>query len=322
MIALSKEDITNNVAVSGDFDPTVLAPFVGPAERRYLRPILGVDMLRELESYAIGERNDEVLETLLSLYQRARVLLAFDIGYPQLSVKITSYGTSREESESNKTLFGYQERSLRESFREGGLNAIEDIISHLEESINDQALAKWKNSAVCANMNSMLINSAAEFTTYYAPLANSRLAFLNLISSQQYVMDQVIEPLLPATLYQDIRVMVRERKAQLEENKDKRELLGNINKALAFLTIADAASTIGIKFSDRGLFFSEELRGEDSVQKSEKAAEKVVNDAKEKGQAYLSQLKKYLILKGITSDSMPGSTGFDFFVSDRKIVRL
>lgn len=325
MINITEEDIKRHITVVGGFDPTVLNPHIDPVERRYILALLGKEMLAKIDDYSNNQVKDSVvLSELLTLCQRAEIMLAFDLGYPQISVQIGSFGVARVETESQKSLYGYQERNLRESFKSEGYNALEDIVALLESNIDNEDIKLWKDSDVCANMNSMLINSATEFTKVYAPLKNSRLVFLNLLASQKYIMDTVIKSVVPDTVLDSLQELILDREIADATHYKERKLLDAIQKPLAYLTIADAVDTIGISYNDRGLMFTEITEGADNKKEisTPSRLEVVKKDALRKGNNYLVLLKEFLLKNGIASTVSPSVTGYDFYKSGKKIVRV
>lgn len=320
MIKITDEDVKANIVCNGKYDSSVLNPFLGSVDRRYIIPVLGRDFYREIEKYgASSQQNSDVLSEILTLVQRIRVLLAFELGYDQLVVNINSFGIYRPESESQKTLYGYQERNLREGLKAEGINAVEDLLEILESNINDELLTVWADSEVCLKLKSLLINTAKEFTTYYAPLQNSRLVFLNMISSQEFIIETVIRPLLPPEKFDFIVELIKDR--DILKHPQEFKLLGKINKALAFLTVADAIETLGARYNDRGLMFAESESAENAQNKSsDERSKAVAKNVKRKGDSYLSILREYLSSIGVGVDKM--STGFDVFKAGRRSLRV
>lgn len=324
MIIITAEDVKANVVTNGDFDIKVLQPFIEPVERRFLRPILGDSMLEAISTYpSTALPESEAITELLAISKRALILLAFELGYPNLTIEISSYGISRTESESRKSLFGYQERNLRDSFKYEGYNALEDVISHLEKNIDLSEFEKWTASDVCANMNSRLINSAVEFTKIYAPLKNSRLVFLNMLSSLQFVTDTIIADVVPVAMLDTLQELIKDRELSLPANAAQKKLLEHIQKPLAYFTIADAIDTLGANYNDRGLMFAEAAGTIDT--KLEKAiADRlriVAADADKKGNAYLTILRQYLKSQNLVDNTAQRSTGYDFHKPGAKMVR-
>lgn len=178
----------------------------------FLVPLLGDNMTTELiEIYKYGPNPNIVVEgeaaateqekldwKLLQLCQRANANLAFWYDFDELNVRITDSGFQRQESDSFKPAFKYQENNLRYSFRNKGFNALDEVLLFLETNI--ETYPEFKESGSYTLHRNAIVRSTDEVNQTYF-INNSRLVFLRLQTHFSFVQDNILRPALGESLY-------------------------------------------------------------------------------------------------------------------------
>lgn len=308
-----------------------LLPFIDVAENKYLKEILGLSFLTELNNYANGSAEaDAKMDVVLKYAQRAVTYLAFHEGFSVLNVSMKDTGFFRVEDGDNKSLFNYQEKDLREFFSKTGYNTLEDILEYMESNLTD--FTTWAESDAYQEQRKHLINTAKDFTAIYRPLKNSRLVFLNMLSDLQAAEDFDIQPILGDSLFDMLKDLVLDKDIDKAEFIEYKKLLPKVQKPLAYFTIVRTVSNLGANFTDKGLFFATYENTDKNLKRETGDPDRtmaLVNSAQADAERYAEKLSEYLT---DNKDKLPeyaefigdDDTTYDpaFDQTDKKIIRM
>lgn len=243
------------VSAATSFDN--LAPFIQSAEVNYILPLLGEELYNQLLSYystplslpaGVTVQNKSLFDLLIQHTQRALINLAYYAGYDFLNTIINDAGFHRQESDTEKGLYKYQEEAVKSGFRNNGFNSLDTMLGFLESHIDDFPL--FKTSSNYTLRKASLLPDTRTFDSIF-DINNSRLVFLKLCRFIKEVEDFEIGALLGDGLY----ARVKEVLANDLPDVAIRTLIPYIRPPLAYLAVSRASFQLGMIVTDKGLFF-------------------------------------------------------------------
>lgn len=251
------EEVRRFVPVSAATAFQNIAPFIESAEVTYIAPILGSDLYTQLLAFytdpsatidGITESNRQHFSRLLEYVQRALINLTYHYGYDFMNTIMNDAGFHRQETDTEKGLYKYQEDAIKSGFKNNGFNALDTMLSFIENHLNVFPL--FKNSDNYTIRRSSLIPST-QVMDHMFDINNSRLVFLKISRFVAQVEDFEIGAVLGAGLYK----RVKEEIIKDEPDPKIKTLLPYIQRPLVHLAIARASFQLGVNVTDRGLFF-------------------------------------------------------------------
>lgn len=298
MLIKTIEEIKELLPVSIASDFNRLKPHLENAERDYLVPAIGANMMLELEEFAEnppeGELTDvqESMAELLKLAQISLVHLAFWIGYDTLNAYISDGGFRRIETEKIRSLFKYQEDSIRDYFKVTGFNGIDAMLELMESKPED--FLEFYASPAYAELKELFVKDTVTFHNIYF-IGKSRLVFMRLVPYMKTVADLYIKPLLGTTNYESLRTAM----VTGPMTAATIAILPLIQKPVAFLATAMLMEDSGAELNDRGLFFAGKMATNlDNTVHTAAETERVnalVKRNRGIGESYLAAVKTYLL---------------------------
>jgi hypothetical protein len=324
MLFKTIDEIKQFLAVGAGTDFNRLKPHIQNAETAYIRPLLGIELFKELQDFydnltATAEQGTPVAEPveamseLLSLVQRTLIHLTYWSGFQVLNATISDGGFKRTENEKVKSLFKYQEVELKEYFKTTGFNGLDEILFYLEleikksegETVNFKSFA---DSDAWTILKSSFIPDTITFNAIVF-INHSRLTFLRLKSPMQLIEDLDIKPLLGETIFNEIKLEMVKPKPQAKVLA----ILPNIQKALAYLATALLMEESGADLTDKGLYFESTSSENNLILNKEPAEPYRINFLAKRnkgiGQNYLERLKSFLIANPTDWPSYCGQSG-------------
>lgn len=281
-------------SVSADYDR--LKPFIDVADDKYLKKLFGNAFWDEIVAQNENpEENKAELEKVIEMSKRAEIHLAYYEGFDVLNSKIDDAGFHRVEDDNTKSLFNYQERNLKDYFKNTGYNTLDTILEYLED--NTDVFTTWAESDACTLHRKYFINSAKEFSEFY-DIEKSRLVFINLVPFMKFVEDKEIEPLVGSAMFDKLKRLIKDGTITNDTNEAYDKLLPYIQEVVAPYTILYAIGRMGMHFTDRGALFSEFMVAGGSIEKENydsKRAEEVKQYVKEQISFYVGRLSNYLL---------------------------
>lgn len=312
------EEVRQFVPVSVSSDINSLLPHIANAERDYLIPVIGREMYDQLQSFydhgtissdsSSGASAESIrkIGELLSLAQSAVVHIAYWIGYDLLNSHVSDAGFKRTEADSVKSLFKYQEDSLKKYFRTNGFNGIDTILQYLEENISD--FPKFKASEQYTLLQSSFIANTTTFNGIVY-INNSRLTFLRMKPHLQLVEEIDIAPLLGVITLAELKdEMLKD-----SPSATKMAILPYIRKALVYLASALLMEESGADLTDNGLYFtSTAATTSNDTEHKPSGSDRVailVKRNRNIGSAYLDQIRSFLVAHAAEWTDVTPSTG-------------
>lgn len=188
------------------------------AFRQFLVPLLGEAMAAEvIEIYLFGP-NPDILEQntsgatgrekldarLLEICQRANANLAFWYDFDEISVRITDAGFQRQKSDNDESFQGvykYKEDNLRDSFRNKGFNALDELLEFLYAHIAEYP--EFAGSQAYQDRKSAIVRNAADVNDV-CYINASRIIFLRLQPHLKFVEEMFLQPAVGERLYEHL----------------------------------------------------------------------------------------------------------------------
>lgn len=214
---INEVDFKNAVPVGANFSFDRIKPDVRRVQLRFLRPILGKDLESTLSTKYEDNSLSEKQQELLDLVFPALAHLALWKYIPKGNVYLGDNGVQSVHTGNNKPAFEWQKGDLESSVRENGFDALEDLITHLEEVASDD-FPEWLNSEGCTLVRSNFVNSAKAMTLHIAKMKNSRYLFQYLRPILTRVEKQRVLPVVGKPLFEALREEVSNGNLS-EENK-------------------------------------------------------------------------------------------------------
>jgi len=314
---LNFDEIKSFLPVSVASDIESLIPFIESAESEYIEPILGSALYAYLLTYYTNPlvtgtwigTNHEKWADLLKKVQRSLINLAYWTGYDLLNVTMDSTGFHREESETRKGLYKYQEDSLKSLFRNNGFNGLDKVLAFLESNI--EIFADFKSSSSYTIRKSSLVPDTNTLNSIFF-IDNNRLVFLRIQRYIEQVEDFTIQSVLGGSLY----LKVKEEMVKDEPAPEVTALLPYLKKPVVYLSVAKALGELGVNITDRSIFLEsqETASGDGLVRKTvpDSVLLQVIRAAEMSGTKYLALLKSFLLANVTDYPEYSGHSGSVF----------
>ena len=299
------------IGVGNDFDR--LKPHIASAENKYIKPLLGTSMYDELQefynaTYPASPSDVQIaMKELLEKVQLALIHLAYFVGFDFMNVSATDAGFHRTESEKLKSLYGYQENSLRKFFSDAGFDNLDDVLVYLEENI--EYFAEFKAQTNYTVLKQSFLPTVKVVEEIPFNLHGSRLTFLALKPGISYIEDTQIKKLLGTTIYNTIKTeMVKDSPAGKVT-----AIIPYIRKPLIYLATAFLMKETGADLTEKGLYFEKTdpvFRGTLKKEPAEMArVSELVKRNQLVGEGYMEELKRYLVENADDWADYSGQTG-------------
>lgn len=298
MLIKTIEEIKELLPVSLASDFNRLKPHLENAERDYLVPAIGENMMLELNEFVESppaEPLTDVQESMKELLQLAKISLihlAFWIGYDTLNAYISDGGFRRIETEKIRSLYKYQEDSIRDYFKATGFNGIDAMLELMESKPDD--FLEFYASPAYDQLKELFIKDTVTFHGIYF-IGRSRLVFMRLVPYMKTVADLYIKPLMGTTNYETLRAAMITGPMTAPATA----ILQLIQKPVAFLATALLMEDSGAELNDRGLFFAGKMATNmDNTVQTPAEIERVnalVKRNRGIGESYLAAIKTYLL---------------------------
>jgi hypothetical protein len=309
MLVQDIQEVSHVARTSKAISYESIAPHLNNAQNAFIIPTLGKNMFQALDDfhkdhqtpkitspefnllYREGEisQADHAYRTLLWFAQHAMVNLCYFIGFDVLNAYISDQGFRRQESETVKSMFKYQEDSLKKYFHETGMNSIDVMLEILETNIDFFP----EFEAQYALLKSRIIPDTKTFGKHYH-INNSRVVFMRLRQHMKLVEELDLEPVLgKANL-----VYVLTELAKPEPAAKVQLIMPYLRDPVAFLATARLMEETGAEITERGLYYTGLRSIMDSglnLPTDEPRVKDLVERNKRLGQEYLARLRKFMM---------------------------
>ncbi len=313
---LRGEEIRRYLPVSVSVDFSNISPFISQAEIKYIQPLLGYTLhdlltrfyVEESAPEEVGEHTGKYQELLVRV-QRSLINLAYFEGFNFLNTSMTDSGLRREETESSKTLYKYQEEALRSQLRNNGFNGLDEVLTYLEAF--PDAFPLFQQSTMYSIRKNSFIPSTSILNSMI-DIGESRLVFIRISRFIETAEEFDVKALLGKTLYDKVKANL----TATEPDPKLSALVPYVQKALAYLAYGQSISELGIEVTDKGLFFESQAATMQNstvrTQLSESQSFALSRKATETGRRYLELLRDFLLRNSTDYPEFTGETGSPF----------
>ena len=228
-------------------------PSVGDAQEKYIRPVLGKVMLKELlvfYNYATLPAGVTSVEgaavkykELLDVVCNALAKFTFFLASPSYDLRLTDSGFAVMMNTNMAPASKDRVKALRDALELQGWDCVETLIRYLEE--NKDFFTAWKDSEAYTMQLRNFINSAEEFDSF-VPIDNSRLKFKGMRGAMTNVELLRIAPVISTGLSVKIK---GELKANVMCEADKK-IIDLLKRSVANYTAAEEIDPRYEKFGD------------------------------------------------------------------------
>lgn len=231
----------------------------------FIKPLLGPSLSARLVEIYNNDTPQNTEEELLRIAQRANANLALWYEFDAISVRITDAGFQRQESESGtfKPAYKYQEDNLRQSYKNKGFNALDEMLDFLYLHISD--FPEFADSNTYKSQRSTIIRSTADVNNVVF-INNSRLVFLRLQTHLKFVETMLLIPAIGEDLYNHLIDSLLNDPVEEIEKKH----IEMLRKACANYIVVMAVRRLMMEtgsLTDRGLYFTTVEAGEKGNEK-------------------------------------------------------
>ncbi len=238
----------------------------------YLEPLLGTKMTERLiQIYESEQLDPETEETkvsrkLLAICQKANGNLAYFHDFDEINSLITDAGFQRHENDTIKSMYQYQEISLRESFRNKGFNGLDRMLEFLEK--NSKFFPEFEKSDAYSFRKKSIVPDASYANRFYF-INSSRIVFLRLLPHLDFAEQKFVRQTLGDELYKHFKEDMFEPDY---EGEDKLHFEGLREAAARVIVVAAVRRLIvdGGNLTDRGMYFT----GTEATTKSSTTSQK------------------------------------------------
>ena len=188
--------------VEHNLSPTVFAPFILQAERKYLLDILGPDYLAYVQTQYDGGAPDANTAAVLTLIQDVVGSLAIYLMIPILGVRVGNTGLMVTQSDDFNGATPAQIYFLRNAYQRKGLDGIDTLFDFLES--NKATYTTWAESSAYVRFKKYFISSARQFQDF-VDIGSSRLIYGRLCGIMDNMELRYISGALGPDLYADLK---------------------------------------------------------------------------------------------------------------------
>lgn len=279
MLVNTIENITAVVPVNALNGFATFKPYIEKAER-WIKPVLSTDLYDKLGA------SEQAESEALKLTRICIVNYAMWDGFDMLNVTHDDSGFRRASKE--QSLYRYQEENLRAGFKSAAFDGIDALLEYLQSNIADYP--EFEASTFYVSAKGSIFPDTSSFNKVYN-IGNSRLVFLQLSAFFDRVIDFELRPVLTSALYESF---IGNLSAE-DSNADLSALLPMVRKVLAFYAVAYGVDELGLRVTDKGLYFDNEAAsGNSHIQTQRADVESLRKKALLNAARYKAMLLEYL----------------------------
>lgn len=282
-------------------------------ERAYLLPFLGKALFNSFTSAYKAAASDAAFgtpdEKLLLDHCRRVIGPLFCYHFaPKTDVKVSDSGVQRTETTTFKSAYQYQTTRYREENWEEGQDAIEHLLSFLEEK--KPTFTSWATSDEFKAYRGLFIQTASEFNALYPSPAPQR-NFHALRPKMVDVEENVIRPFLGEALYAALKA-----KAILATpgyTSKENELIAKLKKAIAYSTVEFSIPFLSVKITAAGISvvasasFSSNDEQNTRAGADHKTISDLVNSCNHSARMWMKNAADFLLANAETFTTWPGN---------------
>jgi len=220
-------------AISTTLELTSLEPVIYDAARRHLTPYLGVDFYEDLATAYAGDSMSAAQTALLPKVRKPLALLTMHEYAKIGGIEFGEGGIHRNENDSKKAAFRYQEKEYSRYMIEKGYEALELLLKFLSD--NTATYTDWAASDEATMHLNPLLNYAADFRRLLNVQCD-RWTFECMRPLIAEVETVAVQAILPAAFYYGLK----ERHVAGTLTVPEKELRTRIRNAIGHFAMAEA----------------------------------------------------------------------------------
>ena len=298
---------------SSEVDFNSMESLLREAYELFIFPVLGDDMITRLEQEYLEDESGD--NRLVYLAQRSNANLAVWYNFYELTVILSGSGIQKAEIGEYKGLYKYQERALKDNYKQKGFNALDDVLIYLENNVDKYP--EFKKSPAYQFRKTSIV-PGANVVQKYLPIENSRILFLRLQPHITFLEKTKLPSLMGNSVYEKLLSALN---SELM-TEDMTGLLELVRPVIILLSASRLIRQSGT-LTDKGLYYASvsATNGNDvNFQSAEQTeismlAKSYENDASE----YLTLLDNYIKEKFPDDFRGRDSDKFDIDNKNRKI---
>lgn len=285
------------IIVSSSLSFEKMNPALIDAWELFFIPLFGASLCSKIVGMADGtfSRNnvtgDGVKEDewLLAACRRAVVNLAMWYDYTELNTRITDMGHQRQESDTFKSTYKYQEDNLRSSYKAKGFNSLDRILDFLYDNIT--LYAEFKASPSFISFSTDIVRNTAQVQQVY-DISSSRIIYLRLRPHLTYVENQLLRPAIGEELWKVLHTWL----ANIPEDLDLAAEIDHLRILCGRYVIMQAVKRLLQEtgsLTDRGLYFQTISGGDGNMSEQPVSSERVsvqIQMAEQDSQHYMTDI--------------------------------
>lgn len=279
------------VPVSSGLSDEQIKPSLTSTFDMFVLPLLGQSLAEEIVCIQDNEQPSEEQNKVLQICRRAVANLAFWYNFTELNIRITDQGFQRQEGDTFKSLYKYQEDDLKDRFKNKGFNAIDDLLSFLES--HQDLFPDYRKSPAYTDKKTSLVRSAGEVDGIYF-INRSQLVFLRL---KPLIKNNVITR-LPSVIGKQLHAKVMQSlSGEVPQDFDFEKLRLKILPFIVLCAVSDLIESTG-SLTDRGLYYTSVLASSGNTFETRplelEQRNLLLNQIRQTALAYRQQLVAYL----------------------------
>lgn len=287
-------------------------PYIWHAQKEYLQPTLGAELLQELLDHADPTSEDSGsgsgsssgsssgsgatttnLAALLDVVKPALAHLMLYECMPILEVNISPQGIHQYESEKLTAIFSSQRQRLEATMLRIGLNELEDVLEYLES--NRTSFVSWMASDAFTVAEGHYIRTAKEFTTYWTNMGGKAGTFRALKSTMANVEQLHVVKVIGKALHEELIDQIKTESLTTENET----LLTYIRPLVANRTAAQGFPELALSIEAFGVYSQLVEKNEKNTQVFAKPDSHRLNESRnrlmEVADDYSASLHAYLV---------------------------
>lgn len=224
----------------------------------FLRPLLGDEVadhfrdLTKMKEEKGCEPSDEELHAL-NLMRRATANLAFWYFFTELNTHITDQGFQRQEGDTFKPVYRYQELDLKQKFKNKGFNAIDSLLRYMMDK--PESFPGIEDGEAWTDFAHSLVRSPKEIDEYFY-VHGSCLVYLKLRPTFKRIMELHVEPMLGTKLSEALYAWLKEGTVPSDATAElMKKLREKVVPVVVCMALSEHVRNIG-DITDRGLYYS------------------------------------------------------------------
>lgn len=299
------DQVKDYIAVNVTSKLTTIQPYIYRAQVKFIKPLIGNDMLEALLDYKEESLNssdsnyDGYMAGLLERIRLPLICYAYHLYTPMGQVQVSDGGIHIVVNENKKQAFQWQVDMLDKSWLNAAHDFMEEVLEYLDDNIDE--FEDYEESDEYAANKSLFINSAKDFNEEVF-INSSRRLFSFLRPIMKSIEKKYIKPVISEDYFDELKASIKgdstdSESGPAEVSSDDQKIIDRIKPALSHLTMARAVSELSIEMIPEEIF--ENSLADRLTMRASKAAEKdkisfYIRQMQQDGEAELKALQEYL----------------------------